>query len=310
MTDLESSGVHMHRVPLTAHRAFIPGEDPLDTWVLQFRSHLEMNFVVEDNLRRSCLIASLAPKAFEELRRSCLPNTPYDLKYEECVRKLHELYGSRIILTHERAKFFQIKQLEGQSPKEFANVLRNAAAQCSFDSFDTNAALSVQFINGMRNEHMKKRLLAARDVKFEEAVEGLELEEDIHRSMDKETVQPEVCKVHPQRRTVNEPKCHCCGKCGHFAKNCKFSEAKCFKCGKKGHIANACNAHTHKAVGINRKQFRERVNCMRADGVYAVRQTSPTFDVDVKVNGRTVMFLGLWVNQENVDVKCYIFLIA
>ena len=131
------------RVPVSAHRAFDPREGPWESWVLQFRSHLEMNYVADDGLKRSCLIASLVPKVFEELRRMCLPQTPYDFGYDDCVRKLQELYGSRVILTRERSKFFQIKQLEGQSPKEFANVLRNAAAKYDFDKFTTDSALTV-----------------------------------------------------------------------------------------------------------------------------------------------------------------------
>ncbi|KRY08542.1 hypothetical protein T12_15814 [Trichinella patagoniensis] len=38
-----------------------------DTWILQFRSYPEINFISDSNLMRSCLLASLTPKAFEEL---------------------------------------------------------------------------------------------------------------------------------------------------------------------------------------------------------------------------------------------------
>ncbi|KRZ81929.1 Uncharacterized protein T08_655, partial [Trichinella sp. T8] len=73
---------------------------------------------------RSCLLASLTPNAFEELRRSCLPTTPYDFTYDECVAKMKELYGRRVILMRERANFFRITQSDHQTPKQFANCRR------------------------------------------------------------------------------------------------------------------------------------------------------------------------------------------
>ncbi|KRY22833.1 hypothetical protein T01_2478, partial [Trichinella spiralis] len=104
---------------------------------------------------RCCLLASLTPNAFEELRLSCLPTTPYDFTYEECVAKMKELYGRRVILMRERANFFRITQSNHQTPKQFANCLREAAGHCNFESFNTEAALVLQFINGMKNEEIK-----------------------------------------------------------------------------------------------------------------------------------------------------------
>ncbi|KRY87289.1 Gypsy retrotransposon integrase-like protein 1 [Trichinella pseudospiralis] len=100
---------------------------------------------------RSCLLASLTPNAFEELRRSCLPTTPYDFTYDECVGKMKELYGRRVILMRERANFFRITQSDNQTPKQFANILREAAGHCNFESFNTEA----QVLRSQRNEGLK-----------------------------------------------------------------------------------------------------------------------------------------------------------
>ncbi|KRZ54950.1 hypothetical protein T02_12726 [Trichinella nativa] len=108
--------------PIGTHRPFNPEEGTWDTWILQFRSYLEINFISDSNLMRSCLLASLTPKAFEELRRSCLPTTPYDFTYDECVAKMKELYGRRVILMREGANFFRIAQLDHQTPKQLLIV--------------------------------------------------------------------------------------------------------------------------------------------------------------------------------------------
>ncbi|KRY07270.1 hypothetical protein T12_9213 [Trichinella patagoniensis] len=159
--------------PIGAHRPFNPEEGTWDSWILQFRSYLEINFISDSNLMRSCLLASLTPKAFEELRRSCLPTTPYDFTYDECVAKMKELYRRRVILMRERANFFRITQSDHQTPKQFANSLRKAAGHCNFDSFNTEAALVLQFINGMKNEEITLRLFAKENIKLDEALSFL-----------------------------------------------------------------------------------------------------------------------------------------
>ncbi|KRY45835.1 hypothetical protein T03_15491 [Trichinella britovi] len=137
------------RFPIGAHRPFNPEEGTWDTWILQFRSYLEINFINDSNLMRSCLLASLTPNAFEELERSCLPRTPYDFTYDECVAKMKKMYGRRIILMRERANFFRITQSDHQTPKQFANSLREAADHCNFESFYKEAAIVLQFISGV-----------------------------------------------------------------------------------------------------------------------------------------------------------------
>ncbi|KRY16803.1 hypothetical protein T12_9030 [Trichinella patagoniensis] len=137
------------RFPIGAHRFFNPEEGTWDTWILQFRSYLEINFINDSNLMRSCLLASLTPNAFEELERLCLPRTAYDFTYDEYVAKMKEMYGRRVILMRERANFFRITQSDHQTPKQFANSLRDAAGHCNFESFNKEAAIVLQFISGV-----------------------------------------------------------------------------------------------------------------------------------------------------------------
>ncbi|KRX53184.1 Uncharacterized protein T09_4613 [Trichinella sp. T9] len=245
-----------------ARYTFNPEEGTWDTWILQFRSYPEINFISDSNFMRSCLLASLTPKAFEELRRSCLPTTPYDFTYDECVAKMKELYRRRVILMRERANFFRITQSDHQTPKQFANSLRKAAGHCNFDSFNTEAALVLQFINGMKNEEITLRVTM----------------QDCHAVKETRDLKP---------RGVSNV-CHCYGEAGHFAKKCKFQGSKCFKCGKQGDLAKVCK-HPQK-LGKSQKQRPQhswKDHMLYADGIYAVKERAHDFEVTVKINGKS-----------------------
>ncbi|KRX86473.1 Uncharacterized protein T4E_10808 [Trichinella pseudospiralis] len=73
---------------------------------------------------------------------------------------MKELYRRQVIWMREKANFFRITQSDHQSRKQFANRLREAAGHCNFESFNTEAALVLQFISGMEDEEINVRLLA------------------------------------------------------------------------------------------------------------------------------------------------------
>ncbi|KAL1235137.1 Phosphoenolpyruvate carboxylase,housekeeping isozyme [Trichinella pseudospiralis] len=176
------------RFTIIGHRPFNRKEGTWGTWILQVHSFIEINFINDSNLMRSCLSASLTPNTFEKLRRSCLPPTRYDFTYDEYVA-MKELYRRQVILMREKANFFRITQSDHQIRKQFANRLREAAGHCNFESFNTEAALVLQFISGMKDEEINVRLLAKENIKLDEQLRFLEMYEEIHGCNSRVTMQ-------------------------------------------------------------------------------------------------------------------------
>ncbi|KRX86469.1 hypothetical protein T4E_4921 [Trichinella pseudospiralis] len=56
------------RFTIIGHRPFNRKEGTWGTWILQVHSFIEINFINDSNLMRSCLSASLTPNTFEKLR--------------------------------------------------------------------------------------------------------------------------------------------------------------------------------------------------------------------------------------------------
>ncbi|KRZ54970.1 Retrovirus-related Pol polyprotein from transposon 17.6 [Trichinella nativa] len=177
---------------------------------------------------------------------------------------MKELYGRRVILMHERANFFRITQSDHQTLKQFANSLREAAGHCNLETFNTEAALVLQFINGMKNEEIKLRLLAKENIKLDEALSFLEMYEEIYgcnsRSIMKE------CYAVQETRGIKPRGVSSCGKQGDLAKVCKHPQ----KLGKSEKQRPQNSWKDHK---------------LYADGTYAVKERAHNFEVTVKING-------------------------
>uniref|UniRef100_A0A5S6R0A0 Retrotransposon gag domain-containing protein n=1 Tax=Trichuris muris TaxID=70415 RepID=A0A5S6R0A0_TRIMR len=219
------------RASIAVYRLFDPDAEAWESWSLQLRGYLEVNSVVDDRIKRGCLVTSLPPKCFKELRRVCLLKSPFGYAYFYLGAFMMKLYGNRVVLLKERSKFFGLQRGPNQSRMQFANYLRHMAESCDFDQFSTEAALVVQFVYGIRNQSVKLKLLAkGKDLTLEDALSSLQIAEDIRRVDSKssnEAMDAKTChsvKTYPRRNNVDRPlgKCDRCGKGDHGKDACPF----------------------------------------------------------------------------------------
>ncbi|KFD69547.1 hypothetical protein M514_18419 [Trichuris suis] len=120
-----------------------------------------------------------------------------------------------------------------QMPMQFAIYLHHITANCDFDQFKTDAALLVQFVNGIRNQAVKMKLLSkGKDLTLDDALTYLQISENIFNaktSIDAMDVKAcHVVKAYPPKSQVVQPKmeCRCCGKSDQAKATCPFMNAK------------------------------------------------------------------------------------
>ncbi|KHJ42343.1 hypothetical protein D918_07471 [Trichuris suis] len=118
-------------------------------------------------------------------------------------------------------------------PMQFAIYLHHITANCDFDQFKTDAALLVQFVNGIRNQAVKMKLLSkGKDLTLDDALTYLQISENIFNaktSIDAMDVKAcHVVKAYPPKSQVVQPKmeCRCCGKSDQAKATCPFMNAK------------------------------------------------------------------------------------
>ena len=166
----------------------------------------------------------------------------------------------------ERYHFHKRDQAARETSAEYEAALRNLATHCEFEGY-LEQALRDRFVCGIRNEAIRRRLLAEKELKLSKALEqALSMEAAEKNAPFVNTQDQSIKKVNiHQKQRMAQPSastpCFRCGKANHTPKDCKFRDATCHTCGKKGHIAPVCRSNPGKqgpkplCKGNHRKQI-------------------------------------------------------
>ena len=159
---------------------------------------------------------------------------------------LKKHYSPQPIKIAERYRFYNRKQLEGESAADYLAHLRQLASTCQFGSF-LDEALCDRLVCGVRDPGMQRRLLAEADLSLKKAfqlIQGMEAAAKNAEEMRRENSiqQPAAATnvVHNTDAKTKKPSCSRCLGTGHSQATCKYKTAKCSRCHKVGHLAKAC----------------------------------------------------------------------
>ena len=171
----------------------------------------------------------------------------------------------------ERYHFYKRDQAAWETIAEYEAALRNLATHCEFEGY-LEQALRDRFVCRIRNEAIRRCLLAEKELKLSKALEqalSMEAAEKNARFVNTQDQSIKKVNIHQKQRMAQPPAstpCSRCGKANHTPKDCKFRDATCHACGKKGHIAPACRSNPRKArtqASVQRKP--QKTNFLQRD---------------------------------------------
>lgn len=269
---------------MAAQAALIGKLDSFDDTVEDWSSYIEradeyfaLNSLPEEK-KVAAIITSMGAKTYAILRKLTTPNKPSEKTYADIKKYLGDYFSPVPLEMSERHRFYKRLQREGESANEYMAELRRLSQNCNFGSF-LDQALRDKFVCGLRYVQVQQRLLTAKKVTLEHALDEAVAHElavkDIAEFKSREEVPASVAHVEKEAR-----RCYRCDRKGHPPSKCKFLTSVCHKCNKVGHISTACKSKSSDANRAPRRSSLTYKNRQASKSqVHAIEQDSDAFEL-------------------------------
>lgn len=116
-----------------------------------YEERMEQYFLanyIEDNKKVPVLLTVIGEQAYKVLRDLCDPALPKDKTYRDLCEILRSQFSKKISVFKERIEFYELRQREDESVKDWHVRVKNKAIHCKFGNF-LNEVLKDKFISGM-----------------------------------------------------------------------------------------------------------------------------------------------------------------
>ena len=169
------------------------------------------------------------------------PSKTSEKSFDDLLQAIREHTEPKPSVIVSRFKFNSCQRAPSQSVAEYVSALRKVTEHCCFGA-TLDDRLTEQFVCGIRDPRMQRRLLAEATLDFSSAQKiCLAIEassRDAHLISGTVEVRPEVCEVRQRISLTGRPAVRCC-RCGgssHSPDVCRFASYKCHNCAKIGHL--------------------------------------------------------------------------
>ncbi|KAL5500511.1 hypothetical protein EMCRGX_G012087 [Ephydatia muelleri] len=244
---------------------YVEGEEDWSQYVERLGHFFGANGVSDASKKRSVLLSTIGPKAYQTLASLVAPETPGGKTYDELIKLMAEHFSPKPPVIVQRYRFHSRVRQQGESVSVYVTQLKELARKCEFGDA-LNDMLRDRLVCGINDERVQKRLLVEVNLTFDSALkisQGCEVAErcakEIHSGRSQELAEHQNQQVHavtpgpPQWRTgpgTGTPRCYRCLRRDHAPDKCPHRSAECFGCGKRGHIRRACKQVQAKAGGM------------------------------------------------------------
>ena len=224
---------------------FNPDQESITTYLERMDIYFEVNGISADK-RVASFLSIVGRETYKRLVDLFAPEKPATKSLEAITAKLKEHFEPLKVEIAERYNFYQRNQLPGESVAEFLGELRRLNIDCGFGDF-SNQALRDKLVCGLRDEGMKKKLLAEKSLDLKnvmqiaQGMEAAEKNTQLLRGIDAQPIQLVRRQKTDSSRGTPAATCYRCGG-SHNSSDCRFRDAVCHYCKKRGHIVRVCRS--------------------------------------------------------------------
>lgn len=259
-------------------------------WVERFQLALDI-FGADKRKRKKYILHFMGSETYNVLCDRIYPKTPNELNFVEVGETLKEYFDPVPNEILENYRFHLCKQKEEQSCDDFIKELRRLSAHCKFENY-LDTALRNQFVFGLKDNHMRVRLLEKKDLTLDKAVEtvkamemsskgGAEIQEKstvnaLHTQNKSKRNKRHSSKTSSNNNNTSADKVRLCFRCGskqHLATSCSHIDSVCRFCSKKGHLQAVCFKKKKEATN-----FMDEENRQNAESESHVEELFPIYE--------------------------------
>jgi len=203
-------------------------------------------------------IQFIGERAYEEIRRACLPLQPHQRSIRFMCSVVRAAYELEELVEANRLRFSNLVQRDNQSAQSFINTLQLAAENCNFGAA-YNLCMKSRLLAGIRCDRTREALLAQSARLDYSGTKALFLQLDAARMQSQELARAaNIHKVdNANRRPVQQPRQvypqrnrqyqgHRPGQNQRQQRHSTTTvqETPCWRCGRQQHPPNQCPART------------------------------------------------------------------
>ena len=234
---------------------FNPATDSWGQWEERLQYFIECNGIKGEDKKRATLLTVCGKEAYSLICSLISPSKTSEKSFDDLLKAMRQHKDPKPSVIISRFKFNSCHRAAEQSVADYVSVLRKATEHCAFgDTLDDR--LTEQFVCGIRDPRMQRRLLSEASLDFSSAQKiCLAIEassRDAHLISGTAEVGTDVCEVRPHGsvagraagsvagRPATPSRCWRCGGWSHPPDVCRFASYKCRNCSKIGHLARMC----------------------------------------------------------------------
>ena len=137
-----------------------------ENWI-EYKERLDQYYLANDiddaGKKRAILITVIGAQTYTLLKNLLHPALPSSKTFDELSETLKTHLCPKPIVIAERYKFYESKQLHGESLTQYTARLRKLSEHCNFGAF-LDDALRDKFVCGLESNSIRKTLLRKKDL--------------------------------------------------------------------------------------------------------------------------------------------------
>lgn len=296
----------MPRMQIASVGEYDENKEDFESYTERLNAWLAVNDVTAEQ-KANVFLAVVGAHTYKLLKSLVAPEKPSSKGFDELVAVLQRHYKPKPLIIAERFRFYKRHQQDGESVSAFSVALRQLSSSCEFGEFLLEA-LRDQFVCGLSNQSIQRKLLAEANLTLERAQQlatAMSMATENTVQFHADTLRTDTRAIHKVNVKTAKQRDHAacwrCGKQNHSPDVCRFKEAVCHGCQQKGHIIRACKKR--QSAKYSQQGATRYVNGCSEEMTDGVDETLGIYSTNKRINKPKPIMVSVTLEDFKCDMQ-------